>query len=294
MKTNPLFELIFLAALWGASFLFMRVASPELGPVLLMALRTLVASLILLPILFYKKQQMALSGKYKEIFIVAMFNTAIPFVLFGFATLSLSAGVTSVLNATTPMFGVLVAFLWLKEKTQLSNLLGLIVGFIGVYLLMADKTHDTTNEVLFPTMAVLLATCCYGISANYTKVKLSGIGSLALATGSQVAAALVLIPISFWFLPQNSVSQEAVISVTLLGVFCTGLAYILFFRLISALGPNKAITVTYLIPVFGILWGAIFLSEKISTSTIIGAGTILLGVGLSTGVLNPRKWIKRR
>jgi len=294
MKTNPLIELIFLAALWGASFLFMRVASPELGPVLLMALRTLVASLILLPILFYKKQQMALSGKYKEIFIVAMLNTAIPFVLFGYATLSLSAGVTSVLNATTPMFGVLVAFLWLKEKTQLSNLLGLIVGFIGVYLLMADKTHDTTNEVLLPTMAVLLATCCYGISANYTKVKLSGIGSLALATGSQVASALVLIPISFWFLPQNSVSQEAVISVILLGVFCTGLAYILFFRLISALGPNKAITVTYLIPVFGILWGFIFLSEKISTSTIIGAGTILLGVGLSTGVLNPRKWIKGR
>ena len=294
MKTNPLIELIFLAALWGASFLFMRVASPELGPVLLMALRTLVASLILLPILFYKKQQTALSGKYKEIFIVAMLNTAIPFVLFGYATLSLSAGVTSVLNATTPMFGVLVAFLWLKEKTQLSNLLGLIVGFIGVYLLMADKTHDTTNEVLLPTMAVLLATCCYGISANYTKVKLSGIGSLALATGSQVASAIVLIPISFWFLPQNSVSQEAVISVILLGVFCTGLAYILFFRLISALGPNKAITVTYLIPVFGILWGFIFLSEKISTSTIIGAGTILLGVGLSTGVLNPRKWIKGR
>ncbi|GLX81983.1 DMT family transporter [Thalassotalea eurytherma] len=292
MKTNPLIELILLAAIWGASFLFMRVASPEFGPVLLMALRTLIASLVLLPFLFLKKQQHALSGKYKDVFFVGMFNTAIPFVLFGYATLTLSAGVTSVLNATTPMFGVLVAFIWFKEKTSFNKIVGLAVGFIGVYILMSDKSAHQQSAVILPTLAVLLATFCYGFAANFTKARLSGIGSLALATGSQVSATLVLVPLSFFFLPNQAISIEAIHSVILLGVICTGFAYILFFRLIAALGPNNAITVTYLIPVFGMLWGYLFLNEQLTTNTIVGSLTILLGVGLTTGVIS-RRMLKR-
>ncbi|QOL24744.1 DMT family transporter [Thalassotalea sp. LPB0316] len=289
MKTNPLIELVILAAIWGASFLFMRIASPEFGPVLLMALRTLIASLVLLPVLFLKKQHKALHGKYQEIFIVGMFNTAIPFVLFGYATLTLSAGVTSVLNATTPMFGVLVAFLWFKEKPKRNNVLGLVVGFIGVYLLMSDKSTDNASSIILPTIAVLLATFCYGFAANLTKAKLSGIGSLALATGSQVSATLVLLPLSLCFLPDQPISNDAIYAVIVLGVVCTGFAYILFFRLIAAMGPNNAITVTYLIPVFGILWGTMFLQESITTMTIVGSLTILFGVGLTTGVIGKRK-----
>lgn len=291
MKTNPLIELIALAAIWGASFLFMRISSPEFGPVLLMALRTLIASIVLLPFLLLKGQKNALTGKYKDVFFVGMFNTAIPFVLFGYATLTLSAGVTSVLNATTPMFGVLVAFLWFKEKPATSNVVGLLVGFIGVYLLMSDKTDGDSVTVVLPTLAVLLATFCYGFSANLTKARLSGMGSLALATGSQVSATLVLLPLSLFFLPENNISDHAVYSVIVLGVICTGFAYIIFFRLIAAMGPNNAITVTYLIPVFGILWGYLFLEENITTMTIVGSLTILLGVGLTTGVLG-RKAIK--
>ncbi len=285
MKTSPELELVLLAAIWGASFLFMRVGSPEFGPVLFMALRTLIASLFLLPLVYLKKQQLNFSGNWKKIFIGSLFNTAIPFVLFGYATLSLSAGVTSILNATTPMFAAIVAYLWFKDKLNFASILGLIIGFFGVYLLMFDKISATETAMIFPTIAVLLATLCYGIGANYTKHYLSNIPALTLATGSQVTASIVLLPIALFFLPDHFPSLDAIHAVILLGILCTGIAYILFFRLIANLGPAKAVSVTYLIPAFGLLWGYLFLHEQITPWIIIGSCFILLGVGLTTGLI---------
>ncbi len=285
MKTSPELELILLAAIWGASFLFMRVGSPEFGPVLFMALRTLIASLFLLPLVYLKKQQLNFSGNWQKIFIGSLFNTAIPFVLFGYATLSLSAGVTSILNATTPMFAAIVAYLWFKDKLNFASILGLIIGFFGVYLLMFDKISATETAIIFPTIAVLLATLCYGIGANYTKHYLSNIPALTLAAGSQITASIVLLPIALFFLPDHFPSLDAINAVILLGVLCTGIAYILFFRLIANLGPAKAVSVTYLIPAFGLLWGYLFLHEQITPWIIIGSCFILLGVGLTTGLV---------
>lgn len=293
MRPLYLIELISLAAIWGSSFIFMRIGSPEFGPFLFMALRTLTASLFLLPLVYIAKQQKALNGYKLKMLIAGQLNTAIPFVLFGYATLTLAAGTTSVLNATTPMFGAVVAYLWLKQKLNLSASLGIIIGFLGVYVLVFDKVSLGDKDIIRPAIAALIASFCYGFSANYTKKHLSGINSVALAAGSQISASFTLIPISLFFLPSTIPSNEAFISVALLGVVCTGIAYIIFFRLIANLGPARAMSVTYLLPVFGILWGSLFLDETISQWMIIGCGLILTGVALTTGVLKLRTDKKR-
>ncbi len=289
MRPLYLIELVTLAAIWGASFIFMRIGSPEFGPVLFMALRTLTASIFLLPLVYLAKQQKALKGYKLKMLIAGQLNTAIPFVLFGYATLTLAAGTTSVLNSTTPMFGAIVAYLWLKEKLSTSATFGLLIGFIGVYLLVSDKISVDEYDIIGPAVAALVASFCYGFSANYTKKYLSGINSVALAAGSQISASLTLIPISLFFLPTTLPSNEAVISVILLGVVCTGIAYIIFFRLIANLGPARAMSVTYLIPAFGLLWGSLLLDETISQWMIIGCGFILTGVALTTGLLKLNK-----
>ena len=189
------------------------------------------------------------------------------------------------MNATTPMFGAIVAYVWLKDKLSTSAIIGLIIGFVGVYFLMYDKISMAQHDVILPTLAVMLAALCYGISANYTKRYLTGIKPLALATGSQVCATLFLLPISFFFVPSQWPSSSAIGAVLILGVLCTGVAYILYFRLIAELGPAKAISVTYLIPLFGLFWGVVFLNEVITSWMVFGCCLILFGVALTTGVL---------
>jgi len=287
MTSRYFLELILLASIWGASFIFMRIGSPEFGPILFMAIRTLIASLFLIPLVFIAKKQNEFSGYKLKIFVVGVFNTAIPFVLFAYATLTLSAGITSILNATTPMFGALVAYLWFKEKLTLSALTGLFIGFVGVFLLMFDKINVQIDNVILPTLAAMLASLCYGFSANYTKRYLKGISSIVLATGSQLSATVILVPLSLYFLPNTLPSDNAFYSAILLGILCTGIAYIIFFHLIANLGPAKAMSVTYLIPAFGLLWGGLFLNEIISLWMIVGCGFILLGVALATGILKP-------
>ena len=284
MKSLPELELVLLAAIWGASFLFMRLGSPEFGPLLFMALRTSIACLFLVLCLLFYRQLASLKTQFLQVFVVGQLNTAIPFVLFGYATLTLSAGTTSVLNGTTPMFGAIVAYFWLKDKLSPVAIIGLILGFLGVYVLMAGSVSVTSENVLLPTLAVMLAALCYGISANFTKKYLSKIKPLTLAAGSQLSASITLAPLSLFFLPEKMPSEAAIYSVFTLGILCTGVAYIIFFRLISALGPAKAISVTYLIPVFGIIWGVIFLEEVFTLKMLLGCVIIMLGVALTTGV----------
>lgn len=282
-------ELPLLAAIWGASFLFMKIGAPEFGPLLFMALRTGVASILLVTILVLKKQLISLNKHKRHLFIVGTMNTAIPFVLFGWASLTLTAGSTSVLNATTPMFGAIVAVVWLKDKLRASAVIGLAVGFFGVYLLMYEKLSVPQSTALLPTIAVMVAALFYGISANYAKQYLSDVKPLTLAAGSQLSATIILLPISLFFIPNTMPSLAAFNSVLVIGTLCTGFAYIVFFRLIAAMGPTKAISVTYLIPAFGLVWGMIFLDEHVSLLMIIGCMLILLGVALTTGMISLNK-----
>jgi len=288
MTPRYILELLLLASIWGASFIFMRISSPEFGPILLMALRSLTASLFLLPIVYIRKKQSGFYGNKTKIFFLGIFNTAIPFVLFGYATLTLTGGLTSILNATAPIFGAIVAYLWFRDKMNIIVSSGLLIGFIGVYILMLDKLVIDQQDILLPTLAALLGSLCYGISANYTKRYLTGISSIVLTSGSQVAACIILVPLSLFFIPSQMPSNSAVFSVILLGILCTGIAFIIFFNLIAKLGPAKAISVTYLIPAFGLLWGSLLLNEVITTSMLVGCGFILTGVALTTGLLKPR------
>ncbi len=285
MRSLDLIELTVLGILWGGSFLFMRIASPEFGPVALVAIRVSVASVFLFPLLVRAGRVRALSQHALPLTIVGITNSALPFCLFAFATLSLSAGFTAVINAVAPLFAAIVAFLWLGERLNRLEIVGLLVGLAGVILLVWDKLDFSGDAITLGIGAAMLASLCYGVVANYIRVKLTGVGSLEIATGSQLAASLMLLPLCVWLWPAQMPSTSAWIAVLVLGVACTGIAYILYFRLIARLGPSRAITVTFLVPLAAMLMGAAFLDEVVTTDMIIGCGLILLGTALATGLI---------
>ncbi|WNC69796.1 DMT family transporter [Thalassotalea nanhaiensis] len=285
MNLSQFITLISLAAIWGASFMLMRIAAPEIGPVALIAARAAIGFITLLPFLLMYKGVRDVVNNWFGIFVVGVTNTAIPFVLLAFATLTLSAGLTSILNATAPIFAGLVAFVWLKERLTFIKTAGLIVGFSGVVVLFVGKGNLSFDDTAIAIIAGLIAALNYGYAACYTKKKLTGVSTIAIATGSQFFAAIVYIPFLPATWPTMPVSSLAMYSTLALGAVCTALAYILYFRLIASLGPEKAITVAYLIPVFGVIWGVLFLQEIVTLSMLMGAALILFGVSMTTGML---------
>jgi drug/metabolite transporter (DMT)-like permease len=284
MKVQDLLELLLLSALWGGSFLFMRTATPEFGAFALVELRTVIATACLFPVLLFARKWNDVKQYWKPILIIGLINTAIPFSLFSYATVHLGAGFGSILNATAPMFGAIVAYLWLKESLSNIAVLGLVTGFIGVVVISSARMELNFTLAILHILAALTATCAYGFAACYTKRYLAGVSTLAIATGSQIFAAIALFPFAVATWPSVMPSTDAWIQVIFLGVACTGLAYILYFRLIANVGASKAITVAYLIPVFGVFWGVTFLDESVSLLLIAGAGLILLGVAMTTGM----------
>ncbi|HEX6706630.1 MAG TPA: DMT family transporter [Albitalea sp.] len=285
MKSSDLTELVALAALWGASFLFMRMGAAEFGPVALSAVRVIGATLFLLPLLKARGQTEALTRHWRPILFVGVMNSALPFLCFSYAALSITAGLSSIFNAATPLFGAVIAWVWLKDRLTPSRIVGLAIGFAGVLWLAWDKASFKPGGSGWAIVACLAATLCYGVSASYTKKRLTGIPPLAVATGSQLGAAIALIvPAIVWW-PTALPSHTAWIAAGLLAVACTGIAYVLYFRLIASVGPANAIAVTFLIPVFAVLWGWLFLGEGITLQMVVGCVVILVGTGLATGVL---------
>lgn len=289
MKSTDLAELVALAALWGASFLFMRIAAPEFGPVALTALRVAGAALCLLPLVFWRSHAAALAAHWKVIAVVGIVNSAMPFVLFSIAALAINAGLSSILNATAPLWGAVIAWAWLGDRMSVSRLFGLVLGFVGVLALAWDKASFKPGEhgvsAAAAIGACLLATLCYGFAANYTKQRLADVPPLAVAAGSQAAAAAVLALPAWWLAPSAMPGATAWASVATLAVLCTGVAYLLYFRLIAHLGAARAITVTYLIPLFGVVWGAVFLGEALTPAMAVGGLVVLAGTALASGVV---------
>ncbi len=296
-------EFLLLAAIWGASFLFMRLATVEFGALPTAALRVTIAALFLLPIMLFQGLGPQLRQHWKPVLLVGLLNSAIPFACFAFALLHITTGLSSILNATVPLFGALVAWLWLGDRLDRTRILGLMLGFAGVALLASDKaglravSQDapaTTLDAITwtPMLAVgacLLATLCYGISASYTKRYLTGLPSMLTATGSQIGATLFLALPAALTWPKHNPGLQAWLALVAVGVLCTGLAYVLYFRLIESTGPARSLTVTFVIPVFALGYGVAFLGESI-TGWMIGCGlVILLGTALSTGVLRRRR-----
>lgn len=266
----------------------MRIAAPEFGPVVLVELRVLIAALILLPILLIRENGLALSQNWKTLAFLGVVNSAIPFYLFAYSTLTLTAGYASILNATAPMFTALVAWLWLSQRLTSLQSAGIFIGIVGVAVLAWPRLSSGADGGAVAIAAGLLASFCYGIAANFAKKHTGNLSSLSVATGSMIAAALFLMPGAVIHWPEQAISTQAWISVIVLGAASTGFAYILYFRLIRHVGPAKAVTVTYLIPVFAVIWGAIVLSEEITPIMIIGTIIIFCGTALATGVVSKR------
>lgn len=301
MSPTLITEFFLLAALWGSSFLFMRLGAAEFGALPTAGLRVTMAALFLLPVFLVKGVWADFKQRAKPILFVGLLNSGIPFALFAFAVMHITTGLTSILNATVPLSGALVAWLWLKDRPSGSRMLGLLIGFVGVALLVVGKSgfsaagvagSGASGTTLLAMGACLLATLCYGLAASFTKRYLTGAHPLATATGSQMGAALGLALPTLWLWPAQPVSLSAWGALATVALFCTSIAYILFFRIIAKAGPSRALTVTFLVPVFALMYGALFLGESITAWMVLCGVVIVCGTALSTGLVRLR-WLER-
>ena len=286
-------ELASLGALWGGSFLFMRMGGAEFGPIAVVALRVAGASVLLAPLLALRGQMAALRRHWRSIFVVGVVNSALPFLCFAYALLSITAGLSAIFNATAPLWGAVIAWAWLGERLTRLRVAGLAIGFAGVVGLAWSNVNGTASFKPggsgWAVVACLAATALYGLAANYTRRRLAGVPPLAVAAGSQMAAALCLaVPAAVWW-PTTAPSAAAWGAMAMLAFACTGLAYLMYFRLIAQIGPANAIAVTYLVPLFAMLWGAWFLGETVTAAMLAGGAVILVGTGLATGMVRGRR-----
>ena len=288
MKRRDVIDLVLLAALWGASFLFTRIAAPAFGPLALAEVRVAIAAAMLVPLLAWRADLSELRLHATRFLLLGAVNTAIPFSLFAYAALSITAGLASILNATAPLFTALVAWLWLRERLTLLQWLGMAIGMAGVAWLSASKAQFTLDGSALAIGAGVMASVSYGVSASVVKRYFTGVRPLAVAAGSQSAAALLLLPFAAASWPAGALRPVDWGSAVALGVLCTGLAYILYFRLIARVGPATAMTVTFLIPAFAMLWGGLILGESVTGTMLAGCAVILAGTALATGVVRAR------
>ncbi|EPE8510936.1 DMT family transporter [Vibrio alginolyticus] len=292
MTAVSFFRLLCLAAIWGGSFLFMRVAANTFGPAYLIEFRVTFAAVALLLIAVYLKKKLTLTAHTKHFFIIGLFNSAVPFLLFAYAAQTLNASTLAILNSTAPIWGALVGFVWYRNPLTAKSVLGMLIGIGGVAVLVGLDTSTIGEEAMLPIAASLMASFSYGIATNYTK-NAPQVPAFDNAHGSMWAAVIWVLPL-LPFLPMRAEpSHFEWSSVVTLGVVCTGFAYLLYFRLVSDIGPASALTVTFLVPVFGILWGYLVLDEPVGSNTIIGTILVLSGTMLVTG-FSPTAMLAKR
>jgi drug/metabolite transporter (DMT)-like permease len=288
MPPRDVARLLVLAGLWGGSFAFMRVAVPALGPFWLAFLRVSIAFAALFAFAALQRRISPLRERWRDYLVVGIVNSALPFLLFCFAEQYISASSAAVLNATTPFFGAIVAALWLKEPLTMRQVAGMSLGLGGVVLLVGWQPEPLTGPILAATVACTAAALCYGISSVYAKVRLAEVPSSAVALYSQLAASVALAPVVGAVPLPAPPSALVVVNVLALALASTALAYRLYFRLIADVGPARALTVTFLIPLFGVLWGAAFLGEALAPNTLSGCALVLAGTWLATRARAPR------
>ncbi|GAA4022075.1 DMT family transporter [Actimicrobium antarcticum] len=282
MRPVDLIRLISLAAIWGASFLFMRVIAPVLGPLWTAELRVGIAGIVMLVFMLATRQAMQFRANWQQYLIIGGFNSALPAALYAYAALTLPAGYSAIVNATTPLWGALVGMAVLGERMTVRKALGLLIGVSGVALLVRLGPVAFTPQVLLAALACGLAAICYAGSGAYSKLRSSGIPPALMATGSQLGAALVLLPVVPLSPMRGTPTLQILLLVVVLAVLCSAVAYFLYFRLLADIGPTRSMTVTFLIPLFALVWGAVFLGEVIDLTTLCGCGLVVLATWLVT------------
>lgn len=289
-----------LAAVWGASFLFMQIAVPAFGPLATSAVRVGIAALVLLPLALARGLRATMRAHWRVVAFIGLLNAGMPFALYAFALQHLPTGLASILNATTPMFATLVAWVWLGQRPGPWRMLGLAIGFCGVLLLAgsragAGQPHLPGSGGMWQwlaTGACLCATLCYGAAACVSRKYLAGVSSLAAAAGSNLSAALALLLPALWWAPRSMPGASAWLAIAAVGTLCTALPYVLHYRLIQTAGPAVASTVTYVVPVFALLYGHVFLHEVITPAMLGYGALILLGTALSALTPQGGRWRK--
>ncbi|HMY06780.1 MAG TPA: DMT family transporter, partial [Accumulibacter sp.] len=284
MNSAHFLQLILLGALWGGSFLFTRLSVPELGPVWLVAIRVLTGALFLLFVCRLLRSPLELKGHLRHHFFLGLLNTALPFVLFSYAATVLTASLLSIINSMAPLWGVIFGMVLTRQLPSARVVGGLFAGLAGVVLLVLRDPGALAAGSAWPVAAALIAPVCYGLASHYARLRAARVAPMAIAHGSMWGALLCLLPaLLFSPRPTPATSAGALAAALALGVLCTGLAYQIYFRLVREIGAASALTVTFLIPLFGILWGALFLNEAVTGATFLGAAFVLLGTALVTG-----------
>ncbi|MDF1755433.1 MAG: DMT family transporter [Verrucomicrobiales bacterium] len=281
-------KLLLLSAIWGGSFLFMRIAAPEFGPFVLIWFRVAVAFLLLSPLLARKRVRKEVFGNPGKMMFVGIFNAALPWCLLAFAVLSLEAGFTSLLNAATPIFAAIIGFIWMKQPLTRWQTVGLILGICGVFILASDKLSLDSKGPILAIIATLGATICYGFISQYIKKDMSHLSPWSITIGNLMGATLILTPFAIGHLPESLPGTKAFVCATALGVLSTALAFVLLFDILSRSGATATTTVTFIIPIFGVLFGTLFLQEVVTARIIAGMLVAFAGAALTTKLL-PRK-----
>ncbi len=285
MNRAGLIRLILLSMIWGGSFLFLRVAAPEFGPLALIFVRVSVAALVLFPILCVRENWRMFRRVWGKMGLVGILNSSIPFSLLAFSTLRLEAGFTSLINATTPIFAAVVGWVWFGARLGRVNIVGLCVALVGVAVLSWDRMEFKEGGAGWAVVAALLAALSYGVSANLSKGWLSGLNPRMVAAGNMTLAGISMAPLGVIYWPAVPPSASTWACAAALAVVCTAGAYLLFFRLLEDAGALGATSVTFLIPVFAVIWGVWLLDERLDARLFVGMAVTLLGTALAIGLI---------
>lgn len=289
MNARELGALVLLGALWGVSYLFIRVAVPELGPFVLMGARVSLAVLALTLYAAAIGRLPKFRGRVRQFLILGTVNSAIPFSLIAAAEIEIPASLAAILNATTALFVAVVAAFWIGENLTVMKVAGLLLGIVGVAVLVGFPAVPLTGAVLLAVGAMLAASLSYAVGGVYAKKTFEGVPSLTMAIGQQSGAAAILLPLAAATTTNRAPSTAAVIAVLSIALLSTAVAYLLYFYLIRSAGPTKTLTVTFLIPAFGLFFGVVFLDEPFGLGTFVGLGLILASVALVNEILPGRR-----
>lgn len=282
MSAVDLAKLVFLSAIWGGSFIFLRVAAPEAGPLLTATLRTTLAGAALVLFAVATRVRMDWRANLKPFAVVGLFAVVIPFSCFSFAALHLPASHSAVLNSTAPLFGAVFSMIWLAERLTMQKLAGLLLGIAGVAILVGAGTVSMNPVTIAAVAACLLAAAGYALSSIIVKKTghPDGIHPIAMAAGSMALGSIVMLPTVPFSLPPAMPSFTALACILAMALLSSGLAQALFIPLIVKIGPTRAMSVSFLIPLFSMLWAFLFLNESIGISTVAGGAVVLVAMGL--------------
>ena len=286
MKAKDIIRLLLLAAIWGSSYLFLRIAAPVIGISMTMGLRITIAALFMILVFSFLNKLPEYKLYWKQYLVLGMLNLVAPFALVTFAVANLNASIGAILNATTPLFTMIISSYWMKEKMSVRKLTGLFIGLMGLVILVGWIPIELNGRTILALAFSLLASLSYGIGAVYTRIKFRQSPPMQTATGQISAAALLVLPLLIFSNSSYDLNLNMALVVLVLALICTALGYALYFKLISTIGSINASLVTMLVPVFSLIWGIVFLGETLTPGLLAGLALILGSLKL---VLSPSK-----